>query len=191
MIRTKRVYKLSVSDIKDISKRLNDGELVQDLAKEYNVTVHRLLKSITDFAKQFAYKEKKLLKYEDVTTQLINDAKTWKEVRAIGLVVFAKYIKYKARGRCEICNKEGSDAHHWFYTKAHNKFTDIMPSNGIFLCRNCHMAAHNNVQKAKDYISTMSKYRDKLVLLTEAEFRPINIENAKVLIKAMMSEIKY
>ena len=65
-----------------------------------------------------------------------------------------------------------------------------MPGNGILLCRNCHMAAHTEVQRVKDYISTMYKYRDKLVLLTEAEMRPINLDNAKVLIKAMLSEIK-
>ena len=191
MIKAKRAYKMNASDVKEASERLKEGELPQDLAKEYNVTIHTLLKSVSDFAKRFQRKERKLLKFEDITIDMINRAKTWKDVRTIGLVVFSKYIKYKANGRCELCNKEGSDAHHWFYTKAHNKLTDIMPSNGIFLCRNCHMAAHTEVQRVKDYISTMYKYRDKLVLLTEAELRPINVDNAKVLIKAMLSEIRH
>lgn len=190
MLKAKRTYKLNMTDVKVISTRLKEGELPHELAKEYNVTVHNLLKTVGDFAKRFQRKEKKLLKFEDITIEMINAANSWKKLRQLGLIVFAKYIKYKANGRCEICNKEGSDAHHWFYTKAHNKLTDIMPANGIFLCRNCHMAAHTEVQRVKDYISTMYKYRDKLVLLTEAEMRPINLDNAKVLIKAMLSEIK-
>ena len=190
MLKAKRTYKLNMTEVKVISTRLKEGELPHELAKEYNVTVHNLLKTVGDFTKRFQRKEKKLLKFEDITIEMINAANSWKKLRQLGLIVFAKYIKYKANGRCEICNKEGSDAHHWFYTKAHNKLTDIMPANGIFLCRNCHMAAHTEVQRVKDYISTMYKYRDKLVLLTEAEMRPINLDNAKVLIKAMLSEIK-
>ena len=34
-----RKYKLSYREIKDIENRLKDGELPQDLAKEYNVFV--------------------------------------------------------------------------------------------------------------------------------------------------------
>ena len=190
MIKAKRIYKMNLSEVKEADERLKDGELPQDLAKEYNVTIHTLLKSVSDFAKRFQYKEKKLLKFEDITLDMIDKAKTWKDIRSLGLIVFSRYIKVKANGRCELCNREGSDAHHWFYTKAHNKLTDIMPSNGIFLCRKCHMTAHTEVQRVKDYISTMYKYRNKLTLLIEAENKSIDIDNAKILVKAMLCEIK-
>lgn len=46
-----------------------------------------------------------------------------------------------ANGLCQICGEEGTDAHHihcvGYYPKEENKL-----SNGILLCKKCHVLAH-------------------------------------------------
>lgn len=78
-----------------------------------------------------------------------------KGLRAEGLRLWRTVVKNRAKGLCEFCGLKGTDAHHWYYTKAQHSVTDIMPANGIFLCRGCHIIAHNNILKTKNRIKKM------------------------------------
>jgi len=52
---------------------------------------------------------------------------------------FAEIIRNRDKF-CRVCYSAGSDVHHIFSRK--HKATRHIPENGIFLCRNCHNAAH-------------------------------------------------
>lgn len=78
-----------------------------------------------------------------------------KGLRKFGLNYWKKIVKNRAKGKCEFCGLDGTDAHHWYYTRAQHSLTDIMPANGIFLCRGCHIIAHNNILETKNKIKQM------------------------------------
>ena len=52
---------------------------------------------------------------------------------------FAEMIRNRDKV-CRVCYSAGSDVHHIFSRK--NQKTRHLEENGIFLCRNCHNAAH-------------------------------------------------
>lgn len=83
---------------------------------------------------------------------LAKNNKNWRKFRDLGLYWFSIYVKIRSNYKCQICGKTGTDAHHCFYTKANNKMTDLMPQNGICLCRNCHIKAHENFNSFKEII---------------------------------------
>lgn len=82
----------------------------------------------------------------------------WKKLRLIGLDLFSKVVRILAKGKCEKCGKVGTDAHHWCYTKSKGGISDIMPINGIFLCRKCHIEAHDNFNLFKIKVTCLDKY---------------------------------
>lgn len=75
-----------------------------------------------------------------------------KELRKRGLIVWAKLVKAHANHRCELCGREGTDAHHWLFNRSDHSITDITPENGCCLCRTCHIKAHNSVAEYKGKI---------------------------------------
>lgn len=78
------------------------------------------------------------------------EANDIKGLRNYGLKIWREVVKQRANGKCELCGYAGKcDAHHWFYTKAQHSLTDIMPANGCYLCRSCHMMAHDKVAETK------------------------------------------
>lgn len=83
------------------------------------------------------------------------DAQNMKALREEGLRQWRKIVKNRAKGKCELCGLNGTDAHHWFYTRAQHSLTDIMPSNGIFLCRGCHNLAHSKIAETKKRIKEL------------------------------------
>ena len=78
-----------------------------------------------------------------------------KGLRRHGLDQWRTIVKNRAKGKCEFCGLKGTDAHHWYYTRAQHSLTDIMPSNGIFLCRACHTIAHQKIAETKARIKKM------------------------------------
>lgn len=88
---------------------------------------------------------------ENTLTELVEMGDK-KSLRAFGLKIWAQLIKKRANGVCAICGAPGTDAHHWYYTRAQNSLTDIMPANGVYLCRRCHNIAHSNINETKEKI---------------------------------------
>lgn len=80
------------------------------------------------------------------------EAQDLKKLRIHGLNQWRTIVKNRANGKCELCGLKGTDAHHWFFTRAQHSLTDIMPINGVFLCRTCHNIAHNKVAETKKRI---------------------------------------
>ena len=126
------------------------------------------------------------LNYENLEDCIIKH--NWKDVRYIGLKVFSEYIKERAHCKCEICHKPGSDAHHWCFTRANNSLTDIMPENGIYLCRICHIKAHNNYNKFKDLVLQLNKYDYNKLLLEHN--KSVDFDKAYNIIKDMYKELE-
>ena len=106
----------------------------------------------------------------------------WKKVRQYGLLLFSKLVKARASFKCELCGKPGTDAHHWYYTKAHNSITDIMSINGICLCRNCHMKAHDNITEYKEKIKKLRRFQAGPTILDKVVNLPIDFEHAREII---------
>lgn len=106
----------------------------------------------------------------------------WKKVRQYGLILFSKLVKARANYKCELCGKPGNDAHHWYYTKAHNSITDIMSINGICLCRECHMKAHHNILEYKEKIKRLKRFQAGPTILEKVVNLPIDFEHAREII---------
>lgn len=113
-------------------------------------------------------------------------SKTWKDLRHYGLFVFSKLVKASANFKCELCGKPGTDAHHWYFTKAHNAITDIMQINGICLCRECHIKAHTKPDLYKEKISELKKFKEAKNILERAIRQTKTVE----MIKSIISEEK-
>lgn len=96
--------------------------------------------------------------YKNINHYLEN--RDWKNLRLIGLDLFSKVVHILANNKCQKCGKVGTDAHHWCYTKSHGSMTDIMPENGILLCRKCHIEAHENFNGFKLKVSCLPKYEN-------------------------------
>lgn len=82
----------------------------------------------------------------------LEESNNMKAIREYGLKVWSNLVKKRANGKCELCGKEGTDAHHWYFTRAQHSLSDIQPSNGVFLCRMCHNKAHNAPTEYKEKI---------------------------------------
>lgn len=106
----------------------------------------------------------------------------WKKVRQYGLILFSKLVKARANYKCELCGKPGTDAHHWYYTKAHNSITDIMSINGICLCRECHMKAHDNIIEYKEKIKKLKRFMAGPTVLEKVVNLPIDFEHVREII---------
>ena len=76
------------------------------------------------------------------------------------LKLWRTIVKNRAQGLCELCGKPGTDAHHWFFTRAQSKLASIMPLNGVFLCRACHNLAHNKVAETKERIKPLRRFNN-------------------------------
>lgn len=76
------------------------------------------------------------------------------------LKLWRTIVKNRAHGLCELCGKPGTDAHHWFFTRAQSKLASVMPVNGVFLCRNCHNLAHSNIAEIKEKIKPLRKFNN-------------------------------
>jgi hypothetical protein len=126
-------------------------------------------------------------KYEDLDKYI--NAHDWKKVRSIGLDVFAELVKLRVKYKCEICKKPGSDAHHWYYTKAHNSMTDIMPLNGICLCRKCHIKAHENFEEFKKKVLELPKYKDAALMFSVISQNSIDFDFVKALIETNKKQL--
>lgn len=126
-------------------------------------------------------------KYEDLEKYI--NTQDWKKVRLIGLDVFAELVKLSVKYKCEICKKPGSDAHHWYYTKAHNSITDIMPLNGICLCRKCHIKAHENFEDFKNKVLELPKYKCAAEIFSAIPQNSIDFNFAKILIETNKEQL--
>ena len=51
-------------------------------------------------------------------------------------------VKKRADGKCELCGKQGTDAHHMVSRRA-STYLKFRPENGMFLCKGCHIEFHN------------------------------------------------
>lgn len=87
------------------------------------------------------------------------EAQDIKGLRRHGLEQWRTIVKNRAKGKCELCGATGTDAHHWYYTRAQHSLTDIMPLNGVFLCRYCHNIAHQKVAETKAKIKKLKQPR--------------------------------
>lgn len=111
-----------------------------------------------------------------------------KKLRQYGLKVWAKAVKKRAGFKCELCGKRGDyttlDAHHWYATRASHAPTDLMLSNGICLCRTCHIKAHNEPAKYK-HICMQKKIKVKsfIARLEEQRNKVFDCEQAVEAIK--------
>lgn len=114
----------------------------------------------------------------------------WKEVRRYGLLLFSKLVKVRANFKCELCGKPGTDAHHWYYTKAHNSMTDIMSTNGICLCRNCHIKAHNKVAEYKDKIKSLKRFQSSPAILEKVVNLPVDFEYVREILIKNSSDLR-
>lgn len=114
----------------------------------------------------------------------------WKEVRKYGLLLFSKLVKARANFKCELCGKPGTDAHHWYYTKAHNSITDIMSINGICLCRSCHMKAHHDILGYKEKIKNLAKFKAGPYILEKVVNLPIDFEHAREIILRSRKDLR-
>lgn len=109
------------------------------------------------------------------------DAGNVKEIRNFGLNLWAKAVKKKAGFVCELCGATADrailDAHHWYATKAHIAPTDLMLSNGVCLCRTCHIKAHAEPAKYKAII-TKKRGRSQIEILEHERHKRFDIKKA-------------
>lgn len=116
-------------------------------------------------------------RWVDQKTQVRNSTKTIKDKTKTPLVVYLEkqdkkhlhdyalrlwrtIVRARAGGICELCGAEGTDAHHWYFTKAQGGLVSIMPLNGVFLCRKCHQLAHAKVAETKERIKKLRNFNN-------------------------------
>ena len=123
----------------------------------------------------------------------LEESNNMKAVRDYGLKVWTQLIKKRANGKCELCGKEGTDAHHWYFTRAQHCLADIQPANGVFLCRRCHNNAHNAPAEYKEKIKKVkgSKFNN-LVEATLLKNRATisTVKDYTRVIRVMLRELK-
>ena len=122
---------------------------------------------------------------ENIARELQN--KNWKKVRQYGLILFSKLVKARANFTCELCKKveintpSNLHAHHWYYPK-NNTLTDIMSSNGICLCKDCHKKAHQDYNFYRDKISKLKRFVAIPKILEKVVCKSIDFAHARDII---------
>ena len=123
----------------------------------------------------------------------LEESNNIKKIREYGLKVWTKLVKKRAGGKCELCGSEGTDAHHWYFTRAQHCLADIQPANGVFLCRKCHNLAHNNPAEYKKKIRKVKGYKFNNFVEAVLLKNRATISTAKDytrVIRAMLRELK-
>ena len=116
--------------------------------------------------------------------------RNWRKVRQYGLILFSYLVRSRAKFKCELCGKKGCDAHHWYYTKAHNSITDIMSINGICLCRECHIKAHANFKEYQEKISKLKRFACAPKILEKVVNLPIDFDHVEDIILRGRKELR-
>ena len=65
-------------------------------------------------------------------------------------ILWSRAIKKRAGGRCELCGKEGREAHHLFKRQYKSVRWDL--DNGVCLCLGCHHLAHSKPAQFAEWI---------------------------------------
>ena len=121
--------------------------------------------------------------------------KNWKKIRQYGLLLFSKLVKARAGFVCELCKKceikksSNLHAHHWYYKK-NNSITDIMPSNGICLCKECHKKVHRNYDFYKNEISKLKRFMAIPKILDKVVNKSIDFIHAREIILRSRKDLR-
>ena len=67
--------------------------------------------------------------------------------------------------------------------------TDIMPLNGICLCRKCHIKAHENFEEFKKKVLELPKYKDAALMFSVISQTSIDFDFVKALIETNKKQL--
>ena len=80
-------------------------------------------------------------------------------------------------------------AHHWCYPK-NNTLTDIMSSNGICLCKDCHKKVHRDYDFYRNKISKLKRFVAIPKILEKVIHKPIDFTHARDIISRSRKDLR-